>query len=86
MGKYTRYGQDFPTKWSKWMYPPKNVGLMEYFAASMDGIMRANRGTIRANWTIFPVFAMVWYGIYQVGKAGCMYLINIIVYGSCELG
>merc|ERR1712150_389090 len=35
-----------------------------------DGIMKANRGTIRQNWTIFPVFAMVWYGIYQVGKAG----------------
>ena len=55
------------------MYPPKNVGLIEYFSASVDGILKANRGTMRANWAVIPCFALVWYGIYQVGKAGGKY-------------
>nr|XP_002126162.1 uncharacterized protein LOC100186633 [Ciona intestinalis] len=70
MGKHSKYSHGYPTQWSHWMYPPKNVSTMQYIATALKGQWKAYQGTYRANWQILPVTAFVLWGAWKISVAG----------------
>nr|CAB3263011.1 uncharacterized protein LOC100186633 [Phallusia mammillata] len=70
MGKYTKYSHGFPTIWSHWMYPPKNVSTLQYMSAVLKGTWKSHQGTIKANWALAPSFLLGTYLLWKISKEG----------------
>jgi len=70
MGKYTKYSHGYPTIWSNWMYPPKNVTTFQYLGSYFRGLWKAQHATYKANWTMAPCILLFGYIWYRISKDG----------------
>lgn len=66
MVKYTKYDHGYPTIWSKWMYPPKNVSTFKYIKTAFQGVMTSHKGTFQNNKFFFFASAVGLYVAYKI--------------------
>ena len=78
MVKYTKYDYGYPTIWSKWMYPPKNISTLQYIKAACQGWYTAKKSTIVHNKFLFFAFAGTLYFTYKLSFdwSGLLFVIS----------
>lgn len=72
MGKYTKYSSNYPTKYAKWMYPPKNVGFLQFISMNLQGLYKTNKGDWRSQWSYGVAALAVTYAWFKVSVASSM--------------
>lgn len=83
MGKWTRYAQstDWPTPWSKWMYPPKNVSTMQYIKTGFQTINKRLGPTLRLYKTVPIAYVLTCMLMFKLSLMGS----KLILYFVCIL-
>ena len=59
MGKLYRYGANYPSPYTKWMYPPEGMSATKYLSIYMKSFWQGKRPEVRTVWWFWAGAALM---------------------------